>query len=364
MAKAGAVNKITQGRVQEFREKLLGWYDRHGRELPWRYRRGQTPDPYFVWLSEIMLQQTTVTAVAPYFAKFITLWPDIHALAAAPSEDVMREWAGLGYYARARNLHACARLVSNDLNGQFPRTREGLLALPGIGDYTSAAISTIVYNQPETVVDGNVERVMARYFAIQEPLPQSKKKLKELAVPFFDGFTQRPGDLAQALMDLGATICIPKAPRCGLCPVAKQCRGRIEGIAAELPRKDKPVTRPRKYGSVYWIEDTKGKILLHRRPGKGLLGGMVALPTSDWTKNNKTAHPDFILPRTVRDMRRDPMNIQHTFTHFDLQLTLKTAKIRSKTPPGEGFFWAARNTLEEEGFPTVFRKALNVFLHE
>ena len=363
MAKAGAVNKIKHLRVQEFREQLLSWYDRHGRDLPWRYRRGQTPNPYFVWLSEIMLQQTTVTAVTPYFAKFIGLWPDIHALAAAPSEDVMREWAGLGYYARARNLHACAKMVSNDLGGTFPQTREGLRALPGIGDYTSAAISTIVYNHPETVVDGNVERVMARYFAITEPLPKSKKKLKELATQFFDGFLERPGDLAQALMDLGATICIPKAPRCGLCPVSKHCQGRIAGIAETLPRKDKAKSRPQKFGHVYWIENTKGEILLQRRPGKGLLGGMVGLPTSDWlVGNSKTAisAPGFIKPKNTKSKAT---SIHHTFTHFDLELSLKKASI-SKTPTNEGYYWVARTNVRKEGLPSLFQKALNMFLQE
>ena len=365
MPRTGDANKISNRRVQEFRGQLLDWYGRHARALPWRAGKGRKPDPYHVWLSEIMCQQTTVAAAGPYFTKFLQKWPDIHAMAKAPIEDIMKEWAGLGYYARARNLHACAKVVSKGLKGQFPDSQKALKDLPGIGDYTSAAIMAIVHNYPATVVDGNVERVVARYLSVEDPLPASKPLLKQLAGQFFKN-AERPGDLAQAFMDLGATICIPKAPRCGLCPVAKHCQASIQGIAAELPAKTRAKARPQKYGHVYWIENKKGEVLLQRRPEKGMLGGMIGLPTSEWTKekNAPAGTPIFLSGQGIRDISRKPFKIRHTFTHFDLELTLKTAKPPARTAKSEGYFWAGRKNIEEAGFPSVFGKAVNVFLHK
>jgi A/G-specific adenine glycosylase len=355
MARTTDKNKLSDKKLREFRGQLLSWYDAHKRDMPWRAGKGRKPNPYHVWLSEIMLQQTTVAAVGPRFIKFIEQWPDIHALAMAKQDDIMNAWAGLGYYARARNLHACAKVVSNDLKGNFPDTQEGLKNLPGIGDYTSAAIITIVHNKPATVVDANVERVMTRYFAVREPLPAIKPYLKEIAAQFFDGFTERPGDMAQSLMELGALICIPNNPRCGACPVAKQCRGRSEGIAASLPAKPTKKTKPAKFGHVYWIEDTKGRVLLHRRPEKGMLGGMLGLPTSAWDQKRSVSDPAFLKTSLDRGA-----SVYHSFTHFDLELRLKTARAGKTTP--EGYFWAKKADLQQDTFPTVFKKALGLFL--
>lgn len=331
--------------------------------MPWRLEKskieqGIAPNPYHVWLSEIMLQQTTVGAVQPYFLKFIDKWPRIEDLAAAPQEEVMHEWAGLGYYARARNLHKCAQVVVKEHGGVFPETQESLKKLPGIGDYTSAAICTIAFNQPATVMDGNIERIMARYHAVQTPLPKAKPELKALAHIYFDEFEERPGDFAQALMDLGAGICIGGAPRCSLCPVAAHCQGRLEGLAEELPRKEKKKPRPKKYGHVYWVENDKGQILMHRRPSKGLLGGVMALPTSEWGLGISTQMPDFIAE--AKDIANRPTSIHHIFTHFELELELKTARIKEKSL-NEEYFWAPVPDQDNSGFPSLFQKAFVLF---
>lgn len=350
-------HNISKKQAQQFRGQMLDWYDRHQRQLPWRATKGQMPDPYHVWLSEIMLQQTTVAAVAPYFIKFLGLWPTVHDLANAAQEEVMSAWAGLGYYARARNLHKCAQIVSTEYKGTFPQTQGELKTLPGIGDYTSAAITAIAFNKPATVVDGNIERIMARYFAIEDALPKSKPTLKALAGDIFENFEERPGDLAQALMDLGATICIPKAPRCILCPISENCRGRAQGIAETLPKKEKKKAQPQKIGHVYWIENDAGEVLLHRRPPKGLLGGMIALPTSSWVKAKPSA-PKFLQKRT-QDLS---VSIHHTFTHFHLELKLRTARYHDNAP--DEHFWLAANEIDPQSFPTVFKKALNIFLKQ
>jgi A/G-specific adenine glycosylase len=359
MSDAKIGKKFTQKGAREFRNELLAWYDRHARILPWRYTKNQKPDPYRVWLSEIMLQQTTVAAVGPYFHKFTEKWPDIHALAAADSQEVMNQWAGLGYYSRARNLHKCAGIVSRDLKGVFPEDQHELRKLPGIGDYTSAAIRTIAFNKPATVVDGNVERIMARYFAWPVPMPTAKKDLKNLAADLFDGYDERPGDLAQALMDLGATICVPKSPRCGACPVSKNCAARKRNIAAELPLQEKKKAKPQKFGHIYWVTNARGQVLVQRRPEKGMLGGMIGLPTSDWLERGAKPKPHEVLKgaRTA-DFKE---SVRHGFTHFDLELGLKTARL-AKTRVPEGYQWVEANSLEKAGFPTVFRKAVLLFL--
>ncbi len=335
----------------------MKWYDSNARQMPWRAPPGQRPDPYHEWLSEIMLQQTTVGAVIPYFLKFIRKWPTIKKLADAGQEEIMREWAGLGYYARARNLHACAKVIAYEMNGKFPETQDELKKLPGIGDYTANAIAAIAFNKPAVVVDGNVERVMARYFAIEEPLPKSKPLLKEKAALIAGGYKKRPGDLAQAMMELGATVCIPSTPRCPLCPLNKTCEGKAKGIAASLPRKQREKKRPQKYGHVYWITDGKGRVLLHRRPQKGLLGGMAGIPTSNWVEDHKKIVAPEALPASKSKTLK--MNVEHTFTHFDLQLSLKIIETSGFT--ANEYYWVEHAKIADIGLPTVFRKAYKIF---
>lgn len=340
--------------VKAFQNALLAWYDRYGREIPWRYKGGAKADPYRVWLSEIMCQQTTVPAVIPYFLKFTDLWPDLRALADAHQDEVMKHWAGLGYYARARNLHKCARIVANDLAGEFPQTIEGLKALPGIGDYTAAAIGAIAFNISSTVVDGNVERVVARVFAVEDPVPAAKPALKKLAAQFFDEGLERPGDLAQSFMDLGSMICTPTSPKCGLCPISPFCEGRERGIQSELPRRLPKQTKPRKVGYVYLIRDDD-RVLLERRPDTAMMGGMSAFPTSAWEENLEGIdHPSFL---KVHQNPAPPF-IRHSFTHFDLQLYLLEATARDHA---ENTVWIKKENLAEQGFPTLFKKALKLW---
>lgn len=337
-----------------FRNALLAWYDRHARVLPWRYHPGNKANPYHVWLSEVMLQQTTVPAVIPYFGKFVDKWPDVHALAAAADDDVMQAWAGLGYYARARNLLKCARAVSADHGGIFPEDLEGLKKLPGIGDYTAAAIASIAFDLPATVIDGNVDRVVSRYFAITEPLPDSKPMIRERAALMFEGRVKRPGDFAQAMMDLGATICTPKSPACGLCPVAAECRARTIGIAATLPRRREKAALPKKKGYIYWIANTRGEILFEKRPDKGLLGGMIAVPTSPWTVG-KASHISAIKISDSETMRKD-LRVRHVFTHFELELQGVTITAPKGFKPQPHQFWVAAPDIPGLGLPTVFKK--------
>lgn len=301
---------------------LLDWYDRHARILPWRVAPGGgSADPYRVWLSEVMLQQTTVAAVKAYFERFTTLWPKIEDLAAADDGAIMAEWAGLGYYARARNLAACARAVA--ARGAFPDTRDGLLALPGIGPYTAAAIAAIAFDRAETVVDGNVERVVSRLFAVEEPMPRAKAQLRDLAATLTPD--QRPGDFAQAMMDLGATICTPRSPACGICPLMADCRARALGIAAQLPRKEPKKPKPHRTGTA-WVGFTNGAVLLERRLAKGLLGGTLAFPSSGWDGSSLSPPADASW--------REIGTVRHVFTHFTLDLTVATAPLG--TPPQRG----------------------------
>ncbi|SDI64282.1 A/G-specific adenine glycosylase [Aliiruegeria lutimaris] len=331
---------------------LLDWYDRHARVLPWRVapadlRAGGRPDPYRVWLSEVMLQQTTVAAVGPKFERFLSLWPDVHALAGAADADVMAEWAGLGYYARARNLLKCARVVSGDLGGEFPRERAGLLKLPGIGPYTAAAISAIAFDHPEVVVDGNVERVVARLFAVETPLPQAKPELTEMAGMLTPA--QRPGDHAQAMMDLGATICSPTKPACGICPLVTPCRARAAGNAAELPRKTRKAPKPVRLGYAYVARRSDGALLLERRPPRGLLGGMLGWPGSDWG-DSPTETPPF-----AADWQEVPREVRHTFTHFDLRLAIRVACVSHEVDASRGDF-VDNADFEPTSLPTLMRK--------
>lgn len=337
-------------------ERLLDWYDQNARDLPWRVgpaarRAGIWPDPYRVWLSEIMLQQTTVVAVKDYFRRFTTRWPDVGALASATDADVMAEWAGLGYYARARNLLKCARIVEAQHGGVFPNQHAQLLKLPGIGPYTAAAISAIAFDRPEVVVDGNVERVMARLHAVQTPLPAAKPELTALASAETPQI--RPGDYAQAVMDLGATVCTPRSPACGICPVLHRCAARAAGIAADLPRKSPKAPKPTRLGIAYLARRTDGAWLLERRPDKGLLGGMLGWPGSDWGDAPDPAPP-------VRaDWIDVPGEVRHTFTHFNLILQLKAAVIGPDVTPDRGAFLNPEE-FRPSDLPTVMRKSFDL----
>ena len=334
---------------------LLAWYDRHRRVLPWRALPGETPDPYRVWASEIMLQQTTIAAVIPYFQRFMARFPNVEALAAAPSEAVMQAWAGLGYYSRARNLHACAKAVVGEHDGRFPDTEAGLRALPGIGAYTAGAVAAIAFDRPAAAVDGNVERVVTRLFASAEELPGAKPLIREKVLALLPH--GRPGDFAQALMDLGATICTPRNPACGICPWRELCVARQEGTQLAFPRKAAKKTGETRYGAAFVLRRADGAILLRTRPAKGLLGGMAEVPTSDWSK-------DYVLADALADAplklewRRLTLPVRHVFTHFPLELTVfvATGPAGLKAPARMRF--TGDNALGEEPLSGVMAKVL------
>ncbi|OYX45123.1 MAG: A/G-specific adenine glycosylase [Rhodobacterales bacterium 32-67-9] len=344
-------------RDEEIGRALLDWYDRHARALPWRVgpeerRAGVRPDPYRVWLSEIMLQQTTVAAVRDYFRRFTERWPDVAALAAAEDGDVMAEWAGLGYYARARNLLKCARVVAGDHGGQFPESRDGLLLLPGIGPYTAAAIAAIAHDEPAAVVDGNVERVIARLFAVETPLPAAKPDLTALAARLTPA--DRPGDHAQAMMDLGATICTPKSPACGICPLRPACKAEREGIATGLPRKTPKKAKPIRHGIAYVGQRDDGAVLVERRPESVLLGGMLGWPGTGWAEAEPAPAPPM-----PADWRSAPGEVRHTFTHFHLRLSVMTARLPDATAAGAGQFLAPGD-FRPSDLPTLMRKVYDL----
>lgn len=332
--------------------RLLDWYDRHRRDLPWRAPPGQRPDPYHVWLSEIMLQQTTVQAAVPYFRDFIARWPSMRSLAAADIDDVMAAWAGLGYYARARNLHKCAQTVAAWRGGRLPEDEDALRKLPGIGEYTAAAIAAIAFDRPAVVVDGNVERVVARLFAVAEPLPRAKAELKRLAATLTP--RHRPGDYAQAMMDLGATICTPRAPACGICPRMGACRARADGIAETLPAKEAKPERPTRRGVAFWALRRDGAVLLRRRPPEGLLGGMTEFPTTAWRAEPWDAAE--AVAQAPLKAQWQPLTglVRHTFSHFHLELTVMAARV------GDGAvargFWCPVDDLGGQALPSVMRK--------
>ena len=357
MAGQAKKNKNLDFDINGFRAAILRWYDRHGRELPWRVKDGKRADPYAVWLSEIMMQQTTIPMGTPYFLKFLNLWPTVQKLAAAPAEDIMREWAGLGYYARARNLHKCAKLIADERGGKFPDTYTQLLELPGIGPYTAGAISAICFDRPATVVDGNIERVMARVFAITEPLPSSKKMMIQKADALSEGRIDRPGDYAQAMMDLGAMICTPRNPKCGLCPVLSFCAAKKKGIAETLPVRSAKKKKPKKFGYVYFIEDSKNNILFETRPEKGLFGGMAGLPTSEWATDLRDArHPSYL---PVKKIKTHPeREVRHSFTHFDLTLIPCRVSWTGRKPAKMD--WAHTKNVAKLGLPTLFQKAVKI----
>ncbi len=339
---------------------LFAWYDRHARAMPWRVgpaarRDGVRPDPYAVWMSEIMLQQTTVATVRDYFIRFITRWPTVRDLAAAQDADVMAEWAGLGYYARARNLLKCARAVVAEHDGVFPADHAALLRLPGIGPYTAAAVSSIAFDLPHAVLDGNVERVMARIHDIHTPLPEAKPLLMEKAQALTPPV--RPGDYAQAVMDLGATICTPKSPACGICPWRTPCAARAAGTMAELPRKAPKKPKPVRHGTVYLGRRADGAWLLETRPDKGLLGGMLGWPGSEWI-DTAQPHPDSA-PPAQGDWEEAEGEVRHTFTHFHLILRIMLAELPEDTVPQRGAF-RAQAEFQPSDLPTVMRKAFDL----
>ncbi len=336
---------------------LLAWYDRHRRRLPWRALPGVRPDPYRVWLSEIMLQQTTVKAVGPYFEKFTARWPDVASLGRTSLDEVLRLWAGLGYYSRARNLHACAVAVLREHGGAFPDSEEGLLTLPGIGPYTAAAIAAIAFDRRTMPVDGNIERVVSRLFAVEEALPQAKPLIRQLAATLLG--ESRAGDSAQALMDLGASICTPKKPACALCPLMEGCAAREQGTQESFPRKAAKKTGALRRGAAFVVRRGE-ELLVRTRAEKGLLGGMTEVPGSDWIaeQDDKAARDQApALPGVVRWHRKTGV-VTHVFTHFPLELVVYTAEVPSRTRAPAGMRWVPIATLADEAFPNLMRKVI------
>jgi len=363
MTLAGATarrNKVTAsggGKSASCAELLLQWYDRHRRVLPWRALPGELADPYRVWLSEIMLQQTTVKAVGPYFLKFIDRWPTVTDMAAASLDDVLRMWAGLGYYSRARNLYACAVAVTREHGGAFPDTEDGLRALPGIGPYTAAAIAAIAFGRQTMPVDGNIERVVSRLFAVDEELPKAKPEIQRLAATLLG--PSRAGDSAQALMDLGATICTPKKPACVLCPLSDDCLARMRGEQETFPRKAPKKTGALRRGAAFVV--TRGdELLVRTRPEKGLLGSMTEVPGSDWlvAHDETTARAQAPVLKDMSRWRRKVGHVMHVFTHFPLELSVYVSKVSPKTKAPHGMRWVKIATLKDEALPNVMRKII------
>jgi len=378
--------------------RLLAWYDKHRRDLPWRAKRGETADPYGVWLSEIMLQQTTVQAVAAYYRKFLARWPDVEALAAAALDDVLAAWAGLGYYARARNMHAAAKVVANELGGRFPQTADELRKLPGVGAYTAGAISAIAFDAREAAVDANAERVLARYFAIETPLAKAKPELKARAQSLVP--EKRAGDFAQALMDMGSLICTPKRPACANCPWTEDCLARQRGIQESLPVRSAKAARPLKRGAAFVVRDASGAVLLVKRPEKGLLGSMMQPPLGPWTESFPSTKEAMLQAPFPADWKKRAGFVRHGFTHFELEIEVYVANLNchsrpsdakqregkgtqastprkrlkpgspslgslARTSPGmTGEVWVKENELSDAALPTVMRKIIAHALDE
>ncbi|MEO1013737.1 MAG: A/G-specific adenine glycosylase [Pseudomonadota bacterium] len=333
-------------------DKLLSWYDRSARDLPWRVSpadraAGVAPDPYRVWLSEVMLQQTTVATVTPRFGAFLERWPTVAALASASEDDVLAAWAGLGYYARARNMHACAQQVARDFGGEFPTTEEALLALPGVGPYTAAAIAAIAFDHPAVVVDGNIERVASRLFMIESPVRDAKDEIKRRLAGVWPD--QRSGDFAQGLMDLGAVVCTPTNPSCLICPIHEHCRAARDGDPARFPIKPKRAPKPERSGVAYALFDARGRVLLEKRPSKGLLGGMLALPSAGWSAVDSDPPADVEW--------EDAGVVEHVFTHFRLRLSVYVADAPKGRRAKSGERWLDP---EAAPAPTVMRKAIDL----
>ncbi|MGH6932619.1 MAG: A/G-specific adenine glycosylase [Dongiaceae bacterium] len=340
--------------VGDLPRRLLAWYDRHGRDLPWRAKSGRRSDPYRVWLSEIMLQQTMVATVGPYYLDFLKRWPTVHDLAAAGLDEVLHAWQGLGYYARARNLHRCAQAVSRNHGGRFPGTEPDLRQLPGIGPYTAAAVAAIAFDRPATTMDGNVERVMARLFGVATPLPKAKPELFRRARSLTP--SARPADYAQAIMDLGATVCLPRNPRCQSCPWSSGCLARQRGTQDKLPaRLPKPV-RPMRYGVVFWTTRSDGAVLLRRRPERGLLGGLMELPSTEWRDRPWRAGEGLAAAPVAADWRALDGVVRHGFTHFELSLSLVVGRTKGRgAKPG---IWCPVDRLSDHALPTLMKKVV------
>jgi len=338
--------------------RLLDWYDRHRRTLPWRAPAGKRTPPYLVWLSEIMLQQTTVATVGDYFHRFVKRWPTLEALAEAPLDDVLSAWAGLGYYARARNLHACAKAVVEQYGGHFPEDESALLALPGIGRYTAAAIQAIAFDKPASAVDGNVERVIARLWAIETPLPDAKIAIAARAAELVP--RERAGDYAQAMMDLGATVCTPRSPSCVICPLMQGCRARLRGIAEELPRRAPKADKPTRRGLAFVLMRRDGAVLLRKRPTKGLLGGMDEVPSSAWREGELSLADALKEAPVPANWKVLEGGVRHTFTHFHLELAVARAIATTgglaRLAPGAA--WVTVDRMTERALPTVMRKII------
>ena len=334
---------------------LLDWYDRHRRDLPWRAAPGERIDPYRVWLSEIMLQQTTVAAVAGYFQEFTQRWPTVRHLAAAELDDVLQCWAGLGYYARARNLHRCARIIVDEHAGTFPDQEDALLQLPGVGPYTAAAIAAIAFGRPAAAVDGNIERVIARVFTIDTPLPDAKPEIRSRARSLVPA--DRPGDYTQAMMDLGATVCTPRRANCLVCPLSEACQARAHGVAHHLPKKRASKARPTRHGRAFWIERSDGAILMRRRKDEGLLGGMMEVPSTAWCKATSPAdnnHPSFAVECLIGGG-----SVEHTFTHFHLELEIVRANLAgSEDDLPDRCRWVMPEALSRLALPSVMKKVV------
>ncbi|MEE9209761.1 MAG: A/G-specific adenine glycosylase [Kiloniellales bacterium] len=341
--------------------RLLLWYRAHGRRLPWRARNGEPIEPYRVWLSEVMLQQTTVATVEPYFRAFLARWPRLEDLAAAPLDAVLAAWAGLGYYARARNLHACAKRVSAEHGGRFPDTEAALRALPGIGPYTAAALAAIAFGRRAAVIDGNVERVIARFCAVETPLPAAKPELRHLAEGLLpeDPEAAFPyGDYAQAMMDLGATVCLPRRPRCGRCPLARDCRARALGRAEDLPRRVPRRARPTRRGVAFWLVRADGAVLLRRRAEAGLLGGMIEVPSTEWREADWTPAEALAWAPLEADWRALPGLVRHGFTHFRLELRVWAGAAGHGAAGTAGGRWMRPQDMGAAALPTLMRKVV------
>ncbi len=363
---------FSKSEVRRLARRLLDWYDLNRRDLPWRARAGARADPYRVWLSEIMLQQTTVATVGPYFRAFLERWPNVEALAQAELDQVLHAWQGLGYYARARNLHKCAHVVSRDLGGRFPDTEAGLRDLPGIGPYTAAAIAAIAFERRASVVDGNVERVIARLCAVETPLPAAKSEIRTLAAALTP--ETRPGDFAQATMDLGATICTWRRPRCALCPWQKECRAFALGRSEQLPRRGAKRPRPIRRGVAFWLVRNGAELLLQKRSAHGLLGGLMELPSTEWRAASWSRASALRAAPARLPWRALPGTVRHVFTHFELELTVLAARVGGDgraahsigetigkplgVNEGQGPRWCLLDRLSDYALPTVMKKVV------
>jgi A/G-specific adenine glycosylase len=334
---------------------LLAWYDRHRRRLPWRAENGEPSDPYRVWLSEIMLQQTTVTAVAPYYLRFLTRWPTVTDLAAERLEEVLKLWAGLGYYARARNLHACARAILERHGGRFPQTEAELLTLPGIGAYTAAAIAAIAFDRKAAPVDGNIERVVTRLFAVEQQLPAAKPTIRAFAATLTPD--ARPGDFAQAMMDLGAMVCTPKKPACALCPWSEPCIARQRGDQETFPRKTPKAEGKLRRGAAFVVTRADGALLVRTRPDKGLLAKMTEVPTTTWSHDFDEADALSDAPLKATWQRVAGV-VNHVFTHFPLELAVYRTRVATSTRAPKGMRWITAQEIAGEAFPNVMRKVI------